>query len=184
METVAKLTKEERNELFRATADKKGVTEALIEKDFWVCLLLKTIFENSELKELLIFKGGTSLSKCYNLINRFSEDVDLILIENVGNLICPSEFALGEHKRVVISSLPEGDDKPLKYPMIFTDADVVIINKMDLLPYVDFDIAAFRRSIEGLNPGVQIFEVSCKSGAGIENWCSWLSNELKQWLLS
>ena len=79
METVAKLTKEERNELFRATADKKGVTEALIEKDFWVCLLLKTIFENSELKELLIFKGGTSLSKCYNLINRFSEDVDLIL---------------------------------------------------------------------------------------------------------
>jgi len=79
MEIVAKLTKEERNELFRATADKKGVTEALIEKDFWVCLLLKTIFENSDLKKLLIFKGGTSLSKCYNLINRFSEDVDLIL---------------------------------------------------------------------------------------------------------
>ena len=79
MEKVAKLTNEERNELFRATAAKKGVTEALIEKDFWVCLLLKTIFENEELKKILIFKGGTSLSKCYSLINRFSEDVDLIL---------------------------------------------------------------------------------------------------------
>lgn len=79
MEKVAKLAEKERNELFRATADKKGVTEALIEKDFWACLLLKTIFESKGLKENLLFKGGTSLSKCYKLINRFSEDIDLIL---------------------------------------------------------------------------------------------------------
>jgi len=106
------------------------------------------------------------------------EDIDLLLIENVGNLICPSEFVLGEHKRVVVSSLPEGDDKPIKYPMIFADADAVVINKADLLPYVDFDIAVFRRAIEGLNPKVESFELSCKTGAGIESWCSWVLNGL------
>jgi len=107
------------------------------------------------------------------------EDIDLLLIENVGNLICPSEFVLGEHKRVVISSLPEGDDKPVKYPMIFADADAVVINKIDFLPYVDFDIAAFQKALQGLNPEVKIFQVSCKTGVGIENWCSWLLDALK-----
>jgi len=107
------------------------------------------------------------------------EDIDLLLIENVGNLICPSEFALGEHKRVVISSLPEGDDKPSKYPLIFADADAVVINKLDFLPYVDFDIAAFEKALKGLNPKVKIFHVSCKTGAGIESWCSWLLNEVE-----
>jgi hydrogenase nickel incorporation protein HypB len=107
------------------------------------------------------------------------DNVDLILIENVGNLICPAEFNLGEHKRVVISSLPEGDDKPIKYPLIFIDADAVIINKMDLIPYVDFDIAAFRRSIERLNPKVEIFELSSKTGGGIERWCSWILEQVK-----
>jgi len=113
------------------------------------------------------------------------DNIDLLLIENVGNLICPSEFTLGEHKRVVISSLPEGDDKPIKYPLIFIDADAVIINKMDLLPYVDFDIATFRHSIEGLNPEAEIFELSCKTDEGIERWYSWIlaqveSNVTKQ----
>jgi hydrogenase nickel incorporation protein HypB len=102
------------------------------------------------------------------------DNIDLILIENVGNLICPAEFTLGEHKRVVISSLPEGDDKPIKYPLIFVDANAVIINKMDLLAHVDFDIAAFRRSITGLNPKVEVFELSCKTGEGVESWCSWI----------
>jgi hydrogenase nickel incorporation protein HypB len=107
------------------------------------------------------------------------DNIDLILIENVGNLICPSEFTLGEHKRAVISSLPEGDDKPTKYPLIFIDADAVIINKMDLLPYVDFDIAAFRRSIEGLNPKAEVFQISCKTSEGIERWCSWVLEKVK-----
>ena len=107
------------------------------------------------------------------------EDIDLLLIENVGNLICPSEFALGEHKRVVITSLPEGDDKPIKYPMIFADADAVVINKVDLQNYVDFDIPAFRNNLVNLNPKVKIFEVSCKTGAGIDDWCSWLLDETK-----
>ena len=107
------------------------------------------------------------------------DSIDLLLIENVGNLICPSEFTLGEHKRVVISSLPEGDDKPTKYPLIFIDADAVIINKMDLLPYVDFDIAAFRRSIEGLNPKAEVFQLSCKTGEGVEKWCSWVLKQVE-----
>jgi hydrogenase nickel incorporation protein HypB len=107
------------------------------------------------------------------------DDVDLILIENVGNLICPSEFALGEHKRVVISSVPEGDDKPIKYPLIFVDADAVIVNKIDLLPYVDFDIDAFRRSVEGLNPEVEVFQVSCKTGEGLEGWRSWVLEQIR-----
>ena len=108
------------------------------------------------------------------------EDIDLLLIENVGNLICPSEFVLGEHKRVVISSLPEGDDKPIKYPMIFADADAIVINKLDFLPYVDFDIASFQNVVKGLNPEVEIFQVSCKTGKGIEDWCSWLLNERRK----
>ena len=112
--------------------------------------------------------------KCLPLV-----DIDLLLIENVGNLLCPAEFVLGEHKRIVISSLPEGDDKPIKYPVIFADADAVVINKLDLLPYVDFDIAAFEKAIKRLNPEVKILQVSCKTGAGIENWCSWLLDELK-----
>lgn len=107
------------------------------------------------------------------------DDIDLLLIENVGNLICPSEFILGEHKRVVISSLPEGDDKPIKYPMIFADADTVVINKIDLLPYVDFDIPSFQNALVRLNPKVKILEISCKTGTGIEDWCSWLLNETK-----
>jgi hydrogenase nickel incorporation protein HypB len=106
------------------------------------------------------------------------EDIDCLLIENVGNLICPSEFVLGEHRRVVISSVPEGDDKPIKYPMIFADANAVIINKIDLLPHVDFDIPAFRRAVKELNPKPEFFEVSCKTGMGIEAWCSWLSDEV------
>ena len=107
------------------------------------------------------------------------DGIDLVLVENVGNLICPSEFALGEHRRVVVSSLPEGDDKPIKYPLIFADADAVVINKMDLLPYVDFDMAAFRHSITGLNPRIRFFEVSCKTGEGIEEWCSWVSEQVR-----
>ena len=108
------------------------------------------------------------------------ENIDLLFIENVGNLICPAEFALGEHKKVVISSIPEGDDKPAKYPLMFTEADVVVINKIDLLPHIEFDVASFRKTVEGLNPDVKIFEVSCKTGDGIDAWCSWVSTEAKK----
>ena len=106
-------------------------------------------------------------------------DIDLLFIENVGNLICPAEFALGEHKRVIIASLPEGDDKPHKYPLMFTEADVVLLNKADLLPYLDFDIDAFQRAVTGLNPDVRILQISCKTGEGLQDWFSWLLEQKK-----
>ncbi|MBN1580686.1 MAG: hydrogenase nickel incorporation protein HypB [Anaerolineae bacterium] len=102
------------------------------------------------------------------------EAIDLLLIENVGNLVCPAGLKLGEHINVVISSIPEGDDKPYKYPNIFTQVDAVIINKIDLLPYLDFDLKAFGELVKGLNPRVKVFEVSCKTGEGIEAWTTWL----------
>jgi len=105
-------------------------------------------------------------------------EIDLLLIENVGNLICPAEFALGEHKRVMLLSLPEGDDKPYKYPLMFAEADVVLINKIDLLPYLEFNIPAFNRAAVGLNPRAKIFQVSCKTGEGLEDWFSWLLAEI------
>lgn len=107
--------------------------------------------------------------------------IDVLFIENVGNLICPAEFALGEHTKVVLASTPEGHDKPIKYPLMFTEADVVLVNKVDLAPYLDFDTEAFRTSVKGLNPDVSIFEISCKTGSGIDEWCSWLSSEVSKY---
>lgn len=101
--------------------------------------------------------------------------IDLLLIENVGNLICPAGFALGQSFDVVIASVPEGDDKPYKYPGIFIQADVVVINKTDLLPYLDFDLPAFRALVRGINPDALIFEVSCQTSEGIEAWAAWLA---------
>jgi hydrogenase nickel incorporation protein HypB len=108
------------------------------------------------------------------------KDVDLLLIENVGNLVCPAEFALGEHKKVLISSTPEGDDKPFKYPLMFHEADVVLINKIDLLPYLKFDTDAFSQAIKGINQKAEIFPVSCTTGQGIEKWVSWLLGQMSQ----
>ena len=104
------------------------------------------------------------------------DDVDLLFIENVGNLICPVDFKLGEHRRVVITSLPEGDDKPHKYPAIFQAVDAVVINKLDLLPHLDFDLTAFRELVRALNPRVALFDLSCKTGQGIEEWVAWLAD--------
>jgi len=107
------------------------------------------------------------------------EDTDLLFIENVGNLICPNAFALGEDKRVMISSLPEGDDKPYKYPAMFADSDVVLLNKIDLQPHLDFNVDGFKKTVTGLNPDVIIFSVSCKTGAGMEAWFAWLESAVK-----
>jgi hydrogenase nickel incorporation protein HypB len=102
------------------------------------------------------------------------EDIELLLIENVGNLICTAEFQLGEHKKVVILSVPEGDDKPYKYPLMFHVADAVLINKIDLLPYLKFDIEGFSKAVRGINQGVEIFPISCTTHQGIEDWVSWV----------
>ena len=105
---------------------------------------------------------------------------DILFIENVGNLICPNNYLLGEDRRVMIASLPEGDDKPYKYPAMFADTDVIILNKTDLQPYLDFNIAAFTKVVTGLNPDVLIFPVSCKTGEGMKAWYEWLESVLKE----
>lgn len=102
------------------------------------------------------------------------DDLDLVLIENVGNLVCPVSFALGEHIRLAISSVPEGDDKPLKYPTIFANVDALVISKIDLLPYVPFDMAEFQRLARGLNPEIAIMPLSCVTGEGLDAWAEWL----------
>jgi len=98
----------------------------------------------------------------------------LLFIENVGNLVCPAAFALGEHRRVVLLSTPEGEDKPLKYPGMFASADCVLITKCDLLPYVPFDMAACRDSLRRFNPQMSVFEVSVVTGEGMEQWVRWV----------
>ena len=108
------------------------------------------------------------------------QDIELLLIENVGNLVCPAEFAIGEHRNILISSTPEGDDKPYKYPLMFHKADAILINKIDLLPYLKFDTEAFSKAVKGINKEVEIFPVSCTTGQGIQEWLSWLLSQMSR----
>jgi hydrogenase nickel incorporation protein HypB len=108
------------------------------------------------------------------------DEIDLLLIENVGNLVCPAGLALGEHANVLIASVPEGDDKPYKYPGMFLAVDAVVINKIDLLPYLVFDLPAYRELIVGLNPEASIFEVSCTTGEGLDEWIEWLMQKCSE----
>jgi hydrogenase nickel incorporation protein HypB len=106
------------------------------------------------------------------------DEFDLVIIENVGNLVCPAEFDTGAHKNVMILSVPEGDDKPLKYPLMFSICDLLLVNKIDYLSLSDFDMEALRGRVLALNPRITILEVSCKTGAGIEVWIDWLKGEV------
>ncbi|MBN2099821.1 MAG: hydrogenase nickel incorporation protein HypB [Dehalococcoidia bacterium] len=102
------------------------------------------------------------------------DKLDLVMIENVGNLVCPGEFKLGEHKKVIILSVPEGDDKVHKYPLLFAMADAVVISKIDLLPYARFDVPAFLKALKGMNRKARVFQVSCTTHQGIEQWAKWV----------
>jgi len=102
--------------------------------------------------------------------------LDLLVIENVGNLVCPAAYDLGEAMKVVLLSTAEGDDKPLKYPAMFRNASVLVVNKTDLVPYVHADLAAIRRNALSVNPDLQIFETSCETGDGLSSWCAWLEH--------
>ncbi|RPJ42510.1 MAG: hydrogenase accessory protein HypB [Chloroflexi bacterium] len=104
-------------------------------------------------------------------------EIDLLIVENVGNLICPAAFKLGTHLNILIASIPEGDDKPYKYPAIYRGVDVLIINKTDLLPYVRFNMDYFRQGVEMLNPGLVTFPVSCTTDEGIQEWAGWLKQK-------
>lgn len=105
-------------------------------------------------------------------------EIDLLIIENVGNLICPAAWDIGTHMNVLIASIPEGDDKPYKYPNIYRGLSVLIINKTDLLPYINFDMDYFREGVEMLNPGLITFPVSCKTGGGFNSWIDWLNEQI------
>jgi hydrogenase nickel incorporation protein HypB len=106
--------------------------------------------------------------------------LDLLIIENVGNLVCPAEFQLGTHKSVLVASIPEGDDKPYKYPGMYRGVEAVVINKIDLLPYVSFRMEFFCAGIEALNPGVTQFPLSCRTGDGLQPWLDWLLENVKR----
>jgi hydrogenase nickel incorporation protein HypB len=106
-------------------------------------------------------------------------EIDLLLVENVGNLICPASFQLGTHKTVLIASVPEGSDKPYKYPVMYRGVDALVVNKIDLLPYVDFDMPYFQRGVEILNPDLAFFVLSCKTGEGMDAWLDWVRNEIE-----
>lgn len=107
--------------------------------------------------------------------------IQLLIVENVGNLICPASFQLGTHSSVLIASVPEGDDKPYKYPGMYRGVDALVINKVDLLPYVDFDMDYFRKGVEALNPGLVTFPLSCRTNEGVEAWLTWLRESLEQY---
>ncbi|HSK66739.1 MAG TPA: hydrogenase nickel incorporation protein HypB [Anaerolineales bacterium] len=105
---------------------------------------------------------------------------DMLIVENVGNLVCPANFKLGTHKTVLVASVPEGDDKPYKYPGTYRGVDVLVINKIDLLPYVNFRMDYFERGVQALNPGVTTFHTSCTTGEGLDAWADWLIDQAKR----
>ena len=125
-----------------------------------------------------ITTGGTCHLDCRMIEKHLGdwplESLDILLVENVGNLVCPSSYDLGEHAKVVVLSVTEGEDKPLKYPSIFFKSELAVINKIDLLPYVPFDIAKARENIQKVHPGCDIVEVSCTTGEGLDSWMHWL----------
>lgn len=158
-----------------------GVMEADIDSDVdaW------TIAEKTPAKTIQLHTGGM----CHldadmtrqGLKELGTEEIDLAILENVGNLVCPAEFDTGASKNVMILSVPEGHDKPLKYPLIFTVCDALIINKIDVLPYFDFDMDKVREYAKMRNPKLKIFPICAKTGEGMEAWCDWLYGEVMEW---
>ena len=158
-----------------------GVMEADIDSDVdaW------TIAEKTPAKTIQLHTGGM----CHldadmtrqGLKELGTEEIDLAILENVGNLVCPAEFDTGASKNVMILSVPEGHDKPLKYPLIFTVCDALIINKIDVLPYFDFDMDKVREYAKMRNPKLKIFPICAKTGEGMEAWCYWLYGEVMEW---
>ena len=108
------------------------------------------------------------------------DNMDFLITENVGNLVCPAEFQIGENVKVMVLSTPEGADKPSKYPLMFHESKVLLINKMDLAPYVDFDLEKAKRDARTINPGLLIIEVSCKNGSGLEEWFGWIGSRIEE----
>lgn len=110
-----------------------------------------------------------------------TEDIDLAILENVGNLVCPAEFDTGSSKNAMILSVPEGDDKPLKYPLMFSIVDVLLVNKIDAMDYFDFNLEVVKERVKRLNPNIQVIPISARTGEGIDVWASWIKREVSKW---
>jgi hydrogenase nickel incorporation protein HypB len=156
---------------------------AVIEGDVQTDLDARRVAKYNVPAVQIVTRGGCHLEA--NLVrdalgNIDLKTCDLLVIENVGNLVCPSNYDLGEAVKVVVASTTEGDDKPLKYPAMFRNASVLIINKTDLLPYLQSDLAVLRENALKVNPSLTVFETSCTTGAGIDAWCAWLVENTRQ----
>ena len=121
---------------------------------------------------------ATMISQALSQIDLFP--IDLLIVENVGNLVCPAGFQLGCHKSILVASIPEGDDKPYKYPGMYHGVDALVINKVDLLPYVPFNMEYFQRGVEILNPGIKTFPLSCSTGEGLGQWLEWITANVQE----
>ena len=108
------------------------------------------------------------------------DNLDLLIVENVGNLVCPAEFAVGEDDKAIVLSITEGDDKPLKYPLIFKESAIAMLNKVDILPYCNFNMESAKEDITTLHPGMKVLEISCTTGQGIDEWCDWLKKKVAE----
>ncbi|GFP75748.1 hydrogenase nickel incorporation protein HypB [Clostridium fungisolvens] len=159
---------------------KIGVLEADIDSEVDANIVAKT-----GAKVIQLHTGGmchldAGMTK-QGLLGLGTEDVDLVILENVGNLVCPAEFDTGASKNAMILSVPEGDDKPLKYPLMFSIVDVLLINKIDAMANFDFDFEAVKERVRKLNPNIKVIPISAKTGEGIKEWVVWLSTEVKNW---
>ena len=160
---------------------KIGVMEADIDSDVDAL----TIADKTKAKTIQIHTGGM----CHldadmtrqGVRELGTKELDLAILENVGNLVCPAEFDTGAAKNVMILSVPDGHDKPLKYPLIFTVCDALIINKIDVLPYFDFDMDKVKEYALKRNPNLKIFPICAKTGEGVDEWCNWLKEQVIEW---
>ncbi|MFA6469730.1 MAG: hydrogenase nickel incorporation protein HypB [Bacteroidota bacterium] len=160
---------------------KSKISVAVIEGDVQTDLDAQRIAKLEVPVVQIVTNGGCHLEA--KLVNDALQALDLartelLIIENVGNLVCPANYDLGEAQKVVVLSVTEGDDKPLKYPTMFRNASVLIVNKIDLLPYVDSNIETLKQNALRINPNLTIFELSCKTGEGINQWCDWLEQHM------
>ena len=157
-----------------------GVLEADIDSDVDANTVAKT-----GTKVIQLHTGGmchldADMTK-QGLLGLGTEGIDFVILENVGNLVCPAEFDTGASKNAMILSVPEGDDKPLKYPLMFSIVDVLLINKIDAMDYFDFDLEAVKERVKKLNPNIKVIPISAKTGEGIDEWADWIRTEVKNW---
>ena len=159
---------------------KLGVMEADIDSDVDAAAI-----QEAGVRAIQLHTGGMchlDADMTRQVLHSFgTEDLDLVVLENVGNLVCPAEFDTGAVKNAMILSVPEGHDKPLKYPLIFQVCDVLLINKIDVLPYFDFDMDKVVQYAKMRNPDITIFPICAKTGEGIDEWCDWLKQEVRNW---